>query len=135
MRRRIQKGFTPLNRSTYKRYLTGFTLVELLLAMTLFSIIAVTIYSTFRSGITAWRKVEEVSSTYKDLRLVLDRISVELRNSQDMGIFDFEGTGDKLTFVSVLDKYRPDVGREPVIAKISYFLEAEKRKGPGSLLS
>lgn len=106
----------------------GFTLLELLLAMALFSLIAVSIYSVFRCGIVSWRKVNSVVTEYKDARLTLDRISTELKNSFHMEGFESKGDSDELTFLSVLDRYRPGVGMEQVVANITYYLEPEPRK-------
>ena len=36
--------------------LTGFTFIELIIAVTIFAIIAVSIYSTFNAGISVWLK-------------------------------------------------------------------------------
>ncbi len=104
----------------------GFTLMELLLAMALFSVIAVAIFSAFRCGITTWRKIQQVGSSYKDARLALDMISMELKNSIEMKDFGLRGTAEELEFYSVLDRYRPGTGAEPVIARIEYFLEPEE---------
>jgi len=104
----------------------GFTLIELLLAMALFSVIAVAIFSAFRCGITTWRKIQQVGSSYKDARLALDMISMELKNSIAMKDFGLRGTEEELEFFSVLDRYRPGTAAEPVIARIEYFLEPEE---------
>ncbi|MBL7131939.1 MAG: prepilin-type N-terminal cleavage/methylation domain-containing protein, partial [Candidatus Omnitrophica bacterium] len=47
-----------------KDTLKALTLIEILIALTIFSIIAVSLYSTFSSGILAWKKSEDVNRLY-----------------------------------------------------------------------
>ena len=89
--------------------LRGFSLVELLLALAIFSVVGLAVSTTFSVGINSWRKIEGLSRKDQEARLILDRISRELRNCVSMGIksfndvnnpegYDFYGEKDKLCF-------------------------------------
>jgi len=80
----------------------GFTLIELIIAMLIFSIIAVAIYSTFSTGLIAWRKGEESSRSYQDARLILNRMALELRNAFFYSNIKFVGKANELYFATFL---------------------------------
>ncbi len=61
------------------RDLKGFTFLELLIAVTIFSIVAVAIYSSFSVGIRAWRKTEESYKVRQETRHALDMMARDLR--------------------------------------------------------
>lgn len=71
----------------------GITLTELLLAVSIFAVIAVAIYSTFSMGVNAWRKMDGLLERYQEMRLLLDRAGLELRNCVDMDLKGFEPAG------------------------------------------
>ena len=59
----------------------GFTLLELLVAVTIFSIVAVALYSSFYAGIRILRRTQEAIKLHQNLRLVTEELSLDLRNS------------------------------------------------------
>lgn len=61
------------------RTLKGFTFLELLIAVTIFSIVAVAVYSSFNVGIRAWRKTEESYKVRQETRHALDKLGRDLR--------------------------------------------------------
>ena len=72
----------------------GFTLIEMVVSLTIFSVISLSVYSSFAGGITVWRKAEEFSSVYQTARLVLDSMALELTNTVKVSGTEFEGPGD-----------------------------------------
>ncbi|MFH1288091.1 MAG: prepilin-type N-terminal cleavage/methylation domain-containing protein [bacterium] len=52
----------------------GFTLIELLISLTIFSLVAVVIYSSFYLGIRTWRKNEADLNTYQMVDFCFNRI-------------------------------------------------------------
>ncbi len=89
----------------------AFTLIELLIAVSIFSIVILTVYSAFQTGILSYRKVDSAFETYQTLRSALNRMESDLKNSfaydnaEDSG---FSGTKDSLDFFSIVDYYRED---------------------------
>lgn len=57
--------------------------MELLVSILIFSIIVVSLYSTFRVGLTAYRKGEREVSLNQKLRLSLDQMALDFRNSYE----------------------------------------------------
>ncbi len=111
----IYQSLIPIRKGGVKAlsFLTGFTLVELLLAIGIFSIIALIVYSTFSMGINTWRKMDGLLERYQEVRLVMERMAVELRSCVDMHVegfgnpeekYDFYGEEDRLIFYTARRK-------------------------------
>lgn len=77
---------------------TGFTFIELLIAMLIFSIIAVSVYLSFNVGIRAWRKGEEGYKIRQGARYLLSSISRELKNAINSKEILFSGGADYVSF-------------------------------------
>ncbi len=130
-----QKAFTPLEKITNfnpvrkdsfsngvnrRSSLTGFTLIEILLGLTIFSIIAASLYGTFSSGIQLSRRSDDTNRIYREAMLIFDRLSSDLQNMQYYS-FDnsypqlaaFSGESDKITLIIATDKG---------LKSVSYFL-------------
>ncbi|MEI8176263.1 MAG: type II secretion system protein GspJ [Candidatus Omnitrophota bacterium] len=60
---------------------SAFTIAELLIAAAIFSVIALCLYSTLAGGIGVWRRQEKTFRSTDSVRLALDKIAKELRNS------------------------------------------------------
>lgn len=101
----------------------GFSLVELLIASLIFTVVIATVYSAFNTGIFGYRSIERRLSAYQKARRVLDRINLDLRNAfcySDTQI-KFIGSGDKISFFSIVK------GQEPAgnYALVSYFRQED----------
>ena len=105
----------------------GFTLIELVVSLTIFSVISLSIYSSFAAGITVWRKSREFSSIYQTARLLLDHMAQELKNAVKVAETEFRGGPRQMSFISTRQGYRgANSGREPRIAKVTF----EVRRDP-----
>lgn len=95
--------FTPLeNPGTYgkgkpkaRSFLTGFTLIEVLLASAIAAFALISAYSALRLGLMSYRRMEVRSEAYHTLRASLNRISKDLMNS-----FIFNAADDKEIYFS-----------------------------------
>jgi Type II secretion system (T2SS), protein J len=113
-------GFTPLEISSSKqrkRFPTGFTLVELIISGAIVFLVSITIYSVFASGINVWKKANQAKSSGYGLRLVVEKLGSELRNSFRFSTIPFEGVEDSIAFAALVDNG---------VSRISYFLNHEK---------
>jgi prepilin-type N-terminal cleavage/methylation domain-containing protein len=106
-----------------KKFPNGFTLIEILIAITIFSVVALSLYSTFFSAIAVWRRSEALNRVYQEARWSLEVIANELHNAIVLDYTDrypdftaFEGSSDKISFLSLSDSG---------IKQISYLLENE----------
>lgn len=87
----------------------GFTLVEILLAMTIMSIITLIVGSVFRLGINAWERGESETGQTQKLRILSGLISQQIKSAYpywmniegENGVI-FEGESDSLMFVTAL---------------------------------
>lgn len=118
-----------------EKILRGFTLVELLIAVSIFSIIAICLYTTFSSGIHLWRRQETGFRYGHGVRLALDMVAKDLKNvipyshespeevpvpgtEQEMPVFT--GESDTVSFMTLISGD---------IAKVSYFFERDLEQG------
>lgn len=107
-----------LNSSKRKKgSLTGFTLVELIISGAIIFLVSITVYSVFACGINVWKKASQARSNYGyGLRLVVEKLSAELRNTFRFSSIPFEGTEDSIAFAALVDNG---------VSRVSYFLNEE----------
>lgn len=78
-----------------KRGYTGFTLLEILIASTIFSIILITIYVSFNMGIKGYKKIQNNLNLYYQINNVLNRLELDLKNSFRYAKNDVRFLGEK----------------------------------------
>ena len=85
---------------------SGFTLLELLVGMTLFVLIAGTAYAALRSAARTWERVDRTALMDGETRLVLDRLERWLATAFPLAVRTdnrwrpwFEGDGGRLVFL------------------------------------
>lgn len=91
----------------FLKYTRGWTLIELLIAVLIFSIIILTVFSSFHTGILSYNKIDSAFSLYQTARTILNRMESELRNTLVYAQDDsrFNGSSQHLTFFAVLDSF------------------------------
>jgi len=94
----------------------GFTLIELIVSGAIIFLVSLTVYSVFSSSINVWRKADENRGKGYGLRLVIEKLSSELRNAFKFSTIPFEGTEDYIAFAALVDKQ---------VSRISYFVNSE----------
>jgi len=104
---------------------SGLTLVETLVSVAILSILALSVYIVFKSGIDAWSKSEERLDIYQNARVVLDQISREV-----VGAFVDTGTGARLEGEANTLTFVTDFSG--AIYKISYYLDTSN--SPNNIL-
>ena len=79
----------------------AFTLIELLLALSIFAVVAVCVYGTFWAGVKLNQRSEGETAAYHQIRLALDLMSVDLENAVP---YDFTNSyPDKVAFAGEKD--------------------------------
>ncbi|MFA5350940.1 MAG: type II secretion system protein GspJ [Candidatus Omnitrophota bacterium] len=99
-----------------KKFIMGFTLVELIISGAIIFLISVTVYSVFSSGINVWKKANQAKSKGYGLRLIADKLSMELRNTFKFSSIPFEGTEDSISFAALVDNG---------VSRTSYFINED----------
>lgn len=87
---------------------SAFTLIELLIATAIFSVVALGIYSAFYTASLTYRRIDRDFGLYQASRITLNRIEQDLKNS--FGYVDddskFKGGSEELDFFAIRDSYQ-----------------------------
>ncbi len=90
---------------------TGFTLIEVIVTLTVLSFILLIIFGAFRLGISAWERGESTKEEYQKVRIITQLISQQIKSIVPYKIktekaegdyLAFDGKGHSLKFVSAL---------------------------------
>jgi len=107
---------------------SGFTLMELLLALSILSIIIVVILGGLRITVRAWEKGEDMLSVQQRSRTILDRLDRQLSSAavfmsgkEDLPLVAFAGTSSSVEFTSNL----PLVSKMHYPVHVKYVIETE----------
>lgn len=129
-----------------KKNRSAFTLLELLIAVAIFSIIATVLYSSFSGGIRILRRTQALLGAHQDLRFAMTELSLDLHNSlliplneppQDIVIAEgeknspayyFTGKNDSFTFVTLKDSLTSDGRQARQICNVTYYLDGAQQK-------
>ena len=86
------------------RKMVGFTLIELLVATSIFSIVALIVYSTFNTGILSSRYIEYRLASFQAARRIFSRLDVDLKGSFAYSPQDarFIGKENELSFFALI---------------------------------
>jgi prepilin-type N-terminal cleavage/methylation domain-containing protein len=109
------RGFTPLERlsrlrgwsrcryptvgsNAPLRSLTGFTLIEVIVTMTILGFILVIIYQIFRLGLSSWEKGESAAEEYQKIRIVSQLLSQQVKSAFPYEVKTKKAEGNYLAF-------------------------------------
>jgi general secretion pathway protein J len=93
------------------KFLTGFTLIEVVVTLTILGFILVIISGAFRLGISAWDRGESIKEEYQKIRIVSQLVTRQVKSIVPYKIqtkkaegdyLAFEGKAQSLRFVSAL---------------------------------
>ena len=126
-----------------KNKTSGFTFIELLIAVMIFAIIATSIYFTLHSGVGMWSRSNTIIGENQEIRVFFQIISLDLRNSrpgfgvkpekgEQRDLSEEEGLriisewkSDRMKFPSVIGSFEEDRVMS-VLAKIIYEFDSKK---------
>ncbi len=104
-----------------KKTSKAFTLIELLLGLSIFSLIALTVFSVFSSGVRLSHRSELSNKVYREITWSLDLLSLELEN---MIGFDFSsGDSQKQAFKGGENKIEFIVMTKSGMKRVKYYLK------------
>ena len=79
----------------------GFTLIEILMVTALLSVIGLSLFSVFNSGISVWQRLtQEVIA--EDVNLFFEKISSDLQSTFLFSEISFQGKEDEISFPVIL---------------------------------
>ena len=109
---------------------SGFTMVELLISLTIFATVAIALYTAFSLGVSVWRRTESGIDLHQDVRVKLERVAKDLRNAVVYSGIPFEGDGSRLAFASLVMHSGPEAERRyPRVCKVVYSVETDEESG------
>ena len=83
----------------------AFSLVELLIAVSIFSVVSIAIYSTFSSGASVLRRVKNIDFTQQQVLLKAERLARQLREQPNYRKQLFLGAKSKISFAASSDYF------------------------------
>ncbi len=94
----------------------AFTLLEIMLAVTILGLVMASVYGSWTAALSGWRRTSEVSDTFQRQRVVMDMLSELTRSAVFFGsnpeLYQVIGThdtshGDSVSFVTASDALLP----------------------------
>jgi general secretion pathway protein J len=76
----------------------GFTLIEVMVTLTIIGIIVLIIFGTFRLGLSAWEKGDSTKEEYQKVRIISQLISEQIKSNIPFKIKTKKAEGDYLAF-------------------------------------
>ena len=105
----------------------AFTLIELVVALTIFSVLGIAVFSTLSMGLSSWRRGESQEKAYQDIRIFFDVLGEEMRNAVDLIDQPFQGEEQKIKFAFIKNVYNPeDASTNKELGIVEYLLKKEK---------
>lgn len=84
----------------------GFTLVEAVIAIGLFLVVAVASYGSFRSGLLAYGRIESQLGQSHELKMLVRQINEDLRSGIFYADIPFQGESDKIIFPARIRRFK-----------------------------
>lgn len=105
----------------------NFTMIELLIAISLFASIMVALYSALSVGIYSWKRGDQGSTLHQKARIILDNITTDIRNCTYFSYIQFVGQANQIYFPMVLPVTKEKKSDKTVfdenVFKVTYLLE------------
>ena len=117
--------------SIFKRQ--AFTLVEIILVVSLVAVISLAIFNAFSNGLKIW-KIGNLSTSEDDIAIFFDKINAELQNTMAFSGISFSGKGNQVSFATIIRiplraKASPaKIQYADQIGKVEYYFDATKKE-------
>jgi len=106
----------------------GFTLLELLIGITIFAIVSGAVYTSLYLGVKVWKHEEENNSGFQEIRLTFGLIEENLRSvflNPDNENIKFKGSIDRIEFFRV--------NKSEQLEEVAFYLESQSSKDESTL--
>ena len=121
------------SRDRARRRGAGFTLVELIVASTLLTIVLAGVYTTFSTSVRVWRSGESNYQTYEDARRAFGFLVRELRAIPQDATHFVKGSEDRIEFVTLAQPMHVESGESERLMRVRYRLVSGRRGGAMTL--
>lgn len=103
----------------------GFTLIEMLLVVSILSVLSLAMFHTFANGIKIWERSRH-AVVEEDIAIFFDKISSDLRNSYFFSLIPFKGRDTTLRFATRIRSKR--FPNETTLGEVEYYFKPEKNE-------
>ena len=103
-----------------KREPRAFTFIEMIMVVSLLSLVSLAIYTTFNNGLRIWYRIN-AQLFEEDVNILFDRFARDVKNSCRFSGMHFLGSPDKLELVTLLDS--PRMAKHTVGVVIYFYSE------------
>jgi prepilin-type N-terminal cleavage/methylation domain-containing protein len=126
MKRNLKPNRAPVKRNV-RKYLSnraGFTFIELMVALTIFSVIASTIYYALNAGINVYTKGDSIIAKNQATRVFFDTVARDVRNAVLYPNISSEWGEESIAFAAIVNVYRKERMTTRMV-KIAYSFDPE----------
>ncbi|MFH1593563.1 MAG: prepilin-type N-terminal cleavage/methylation domain-containing protein [Candidatus Omnitrophota bacterium] len=102
---------------------SGFTLVEILMVVSMLAVVSLAIYSTFNNGMKIWQRVNR-SLPEEDIGIFFDKMNGDLKNTLHFANLEFTGDKKRLEFVTLVTSRRFN---NTTVGKVVYFYDRSEK--------
>lgn len=106
-----------------KQKTDGFTLMEMLVVVSLFSIVALVLYSNFAGGVRVFTRLNQ-SAGGEDLSIFLDKLNRDFQNAFAFSDLPFEGKDSQVVFTTQIHAAAP-LGGERSVGRMTVYYDPE----------
>lgn len=85
----------------YRKSSFGFTFIELILVITLLSVVSLAMFAVFNNGIKIWQRINK-QLPQEDIAIFLDKFNRDLRNSFEFEGIKFTGGRQEISFATLV---------------------------------
>lgn len=104
---------------------SGFSLIELLLVITLFPVVSFALYSNFSSGVNLWKALK-TELPYEDVHIFFEESSADFHNALRYADIHFAGNKEGLVFAASTTTPL-ELGGERGIGQLTYFYDSSQK--------
>ncbi len=105
----------------------GFTLVEMLIACALVSLVAGAVVATLAGGLRVWERVQAFGTRDQAIEIAFHQMRSDLRSAHRFEPIPFTGRSDTMSFPSVIEMYQGEQSWEEV-GQTTYLLDRRHRQ-------
>ena len=107
-----------------RRRARGFTLVELLVTVTLVGLVGATVVAAISGCIRVWEQVSAEGREEEWIRVAFDQIRRDLRSTRRFAPVPFDGAYDEVSFPAIVPMELRDGGTLDVIGRTGYYFNS-----------
>ena len=105
----------------------GFTLIEMLIVLAMFSLIGLAVVATLSNGIKIWQRLNQVNKQ-EDINIFFEKFTSELRNTFRFNTIKFQGQKEKISFATFVTTPGSRQAQLTGIGEVTYSYDKKKKQ-------